>query len=163
MMELRDITMDDLALYVGMLTDERVMAELGGPLPPDGLEEKLRGIVRQVESGEIWYSVIAEDDQPAGTVCIWNHDDRGENLNEIGWMVVPQFQGRGLATAAVRAYLERAKAENRWGVVRAFPGKSNAASNAICRKTGFTLIGEREVEYMGRWGLSNDWKIDLAS
>ena len=33
-MELRDITMDDLPLYVGMLTSPEMMAELGGPLPP---------------------------------------------------------------------------------------------------------------------------------
>lgn len=155
--------MDDLPLYESMLTHPEVMAELGGPLPREGLEEKLRGIVEDVERGQTWYSVIVpEEGGPgAGTVCIWEHDDRGERLQEIGWMVAPEHQGRGMATEAVRAILDRARTESRWGTVHAFPGVTNGASNAICRKTGFTRIGEIDVDYAGRILRCNHWRIDL--
>lgn len=165
MIELRDITMDDLPLYERMLTDPDVMGELGGPLPREGLREKLRGIVEGVGRGDTWYAVIVpeEGEAGAGTVCIWEHEDRGEHLTEIGWMLLPELQGRGLATGAVRALLERARAEGRWGVVHAFPGVTNGASNAICRKLGFTKVGERDVDYAGRTLRCNHWHIDLRS
>lgn len=165
-MELRDISMDDLPLYERVLTDPRMMAHLGGPLPTEGLEEKLRGIVEQVRDGDTWFSVIVADGEEradAGWVCIWTHDEHGEPINEMGWMVAPEFQGRGLANRAVQAMLDRARSEDRWGVVHAFPGADNAPSNAICRRAGFSLIGEGDFEYAGRPLRCNRWRIDLSS
>jgi RimJ/RimL family protein N-acetyltransferase len=158
--------MDDLPLYERLVIDPVTMAELGGPLPREGLSDKLRGIVEDVDAGRVWYSVIVPDGRTAvaaGTVCIWSHDWEGEAINEIGWMVLPSFQGRGLATEAVRALLARARAEDRWDVIHAYPGITNGASNAICRKTGFSLIGERDIEYAGRSLRCNHWRLDLRS
>jgi RimJ/RimL family protein N-acetyltransferase len=162
-MELRDITMDDLPLYEGFLSDPIMMAELGGPLPRAGLREKLRGIVSDVEAGRIWYFVILMDGAPAGTVCVWDHHWNGEPINEIGWMVGPDFQGRGLASEAVRAVLERARAEGRWDVIHAFPGVTNGPSNAICRKAGFVKLGEVDFEYSARPLRCNHWRADVRS
>lgn len=84
--------MDDLPLYERLATDPVTMAELGGPLPREGLSDKLRGIVEDVEAGRVWYCAIVPDGQPAvgaGMVCIWNQDWEGEPINEIGWMVLP--------------------------------------------------------------------------
>jgi RimJ/RimL family protein N-acetyltransferase len=165
-MELRDITMDDLPLYERALTDPLMMSELGGPLPREELSEKLRGIVESVEAATIWYQVIVPDDDGpagAGTVCIWDHDWDGTSISEIGWMVLPAFQGRGLASGAVRSVLRRARAENRWEAIHAFPGVTNAPSNAICRKTGFSMIGECDIEYAGRILRCNHWRVDLRN
>ena len=76
-------------------------------------------------------------------------------------MVSPAFQGRGLASEAVRSTLDRARAEGRWDVIHAFPATTNAASNAICRKTGFSMIEECDFEYVGRVLRCNHWRIDL--
>ena len=163
---LRDITMDDLTLYEQLHTDPRTMAELGGPLRRSGLKGKLRRIVDEVTDGRTWYSVIVPGDDPgaaAGTVCIWRHDQDGKPINEIGWMVLPSFQGRGLATGAVRAILDRAGAEGRWDVIHAFPGVTNGPSNAICRKTGFELVGRRDIDYSGRTLACNHWRLDLQA
>ena len=162
-MELRPITMEDLPLYEGLATDPVTMSELGGPLPREGLEEKLRGIVRQVATGEIWYFTIVPDEAtgPVGTVCVWDHEHEGEMIAEIGWVVQPAFQGRGLASAAVDQLLRRAHAEHRWGVIHAFPGATNGASNAICRKNGFTKIGELDFEYVGRPMRGVHWEVDV--
>jgi RimJ/RimL family protein N-acetyltransferase len=96
----------------------------------------------------------------AGSVALWSHEDDGGALSEIGWMVLPEFQGRGLAKAAVRALLERARAEDRWGTVHAFHGVTNAASNGICRSSGFTLLEERDVAFADRVIHTNHWAID---
>lgn len=165
-MELRDITMDDLPMYARSLTDPDMMSELGGPLPRDGLSEKLRGIVADVQAGTVWFSVIVPEREGvgAGHVCIWEHDWNGERITETGWMVLPEFQGRGLATEAVRSILRQARSKRRWDVIHAFPAVTNTPSNAICRKTGFTNLEECDIQgFLGRILRCNHWRIDLRS
>ena len=158
------MTFDDLPLYEALLTDPRTMAELGGPLRRTGLAHKFRSIVDGVRSGENWFQGIVPEgeDHAVGTVCVWEHGSDGETIAEIGWMVLPEYQGRGLASAAVAAVLRRARAEGRWGVIHAYPGETNGASNAICRKNGFERLELVEYEYQGRPMRGYHWRIDLA-
>jgi RimJ/RimL family protein N-acetyltransferase len=126
-----------------MRCDPVMMAELGGPCPREGIEEKVRSDVQDGASGTAWIKMIVpSEDKPdvvAGSVTLWSHNVDGELLSEIGWMVLPEFQGHGLAELAVRRLLEMAREENRWGVVHAFPAVTNAPSNGICRSLGFRL------------------------
>lgn len=101
---LRNITLDDLPLYEAIHCDPAMMADLGGPLPREGLAEKLDMDVATTSAGETWVLVIVPEDDPgaaAGTVTIWPHEEHGEPINEIGWMVLPPYQGRGMGKAAV--------------------------------------------------------------
>jgi RimJ/RimL family protein N-acetyltransferase len=163
-MELRNITLDDLDLYERIHCDPVMMAELGGALPREGLAEKLQRDVAAAKSDEHWVLKIIPDEDAgtaAGTVAIWDHEWHGETITEIGWMVLPPFQGRGLGTEAVRAALRRARTEGRRGVVHAFPATTNGPSNAICRKLGFSMIRELDFEYRGRLLRCNHWRLDL--
>jgi len=160
-MELRDISIDDLSLYEALLTDPDMMSELGGPLPSDQLPDKLSRIVAEVRDGTVWYDVIVSDGRPAGTICIWTVEEGDQRFSEIGWMVLPAFQGQGLASGAVHEYVARARTQGRWDVLHAHPGVTNGPSNAICRRTGFELVGERDIEYMGRTLRCNRWVLDL--
>jgi hypothetical protein len=46
--------------------------------------------------------------------------------------------------------------------MHAFPSVSNLASNAICRKLGFSLIEACEFEYpAGNFMMCNDWHLVL--
>lgn len=76
-------------------------------------------------------------------------------------MILTQFQGRGLGGRAVRAVLDKARLERRWGVVHAFLSTTNAASNAICRKAGFSIIEEVDLEIAGHMLRCNHWRFDL--
>ena len=166
MLQLRDITMGDLPMYERSLTEPQMLKHLGGSPPPEDLSEKLRKIVEDVEKGTVWFSVIIPDAQSgvaAGSVCIWDHEWNGETISEMGWMVLPEFQGRGMATEAVRTMLRKARSENRWQVVHAFPAVTNDPSNAICRKTGFSQLEEVDVEGWGGTLRCNHWRIDLRS
>lgn len=78
--------------------------------------------------------------------------------------MLPSFQGRGIASSATAQLIDRARAEQRFRFVHAFPSVENAASNAICRKLGFTLLGDVEFEVSrqpGSYMRSNDWRLDL--
>jgi RimJ/RimL family protein N-acetyltransferase len=164
--ELRTIEIDDLPLYEGIHCDPRMMEHLGGPLPREGLADKLRLDVASAEAGDSWIFKIVPDDDPhvaAGTVCIWEHEWRGRPINEIGWMVLPAFQGRGLGSEAVRSILQRARAESRWDVVHAFPPVANARSGAMCRKMGFSWVDTCDFEFRDRILRCDHWQLDLRT
>ncbi len=161
-MQLREIGPGDLSLYERIHCDPATMEHLGGPLPREGIEDKLREDAASNATGEAWVLAITlEDRTPAGTVSIWEHEWRGQRIAEIGWMVLPPFQGRGLGSEAVRAVLDMARSEERWGVVEAFPPIANGASNAMCRKMGFWKVEECDYEFRGRPLRCNRWRLDL--
>jgi RimJ/RimL family protein N-acetyltransferase len=158
---LRNVRLSDVDIYVRMRCDPVMMAELGGPLPRDGIEAKVRSDVEESDAGRAWIMMIElADETVAGGVVLWSHHEEAEPFSEIGWMVLPEFQGRGIAKAAAHSLLERARDEQRWGIVHAFPGVTNAASNGICRSLGFTLTGEQEILFTDRLLRTNHWQID---
>jgi RimJ/RimL family protein N-acetyltransferase len=148
-----------------MRCDPAMMSDLGGPQPEDEVIRKAGRDAERAESGEDWILMIIPDgsEQVAGTVVVWTNTEHGEAFSEIGWMVLPEHQGRGLAKAAVAAVLQRAKEDARWGTIHAFPSISNGASNGICRSLGFTLEGVETIEFAGQDFTSNHWSIDPNS
>ncbi|HEX4735621.1 MAG TPA: GNAT family N-acetyltransferase [Thermoleophilaceae bacterium] len=159
-MELRPLTSKDLRFYERIYTDPRMWAELGGVLEQD-MAAKLERDVAAVEADRHWVLVIVADDgTAAGTVSLWDHEWEGETIDEIGWMVLPEHQGRGLASAGVAEALTRADEAGRWRVVHAFPATTNAPSNALCRKHGFALRGPIDYGYRERTLRVNHWVRD---
>ena len=56
-----------------------------------------------------------------------------------------------------------ARATNRRAAVHSFPSVENWPSNGICRRAGFTLLGEVRFEYpKGHWMECNDWRFLLG-
>ncbi len=143
-MRLRDVELGDVGVYVRMRCDPVMMAELGGPLPRDGVEEKVARDVQAAAAGTDWIKMIIPD----------------EAAPEV---VAAEFQGRGLAKRAVRMLLELARDDGRWGLVHAFPATTNAPSNGICRTLGFSFAGERDVAFAGRVLRSNHWIINPSA
>jgi RimJ/RimL family protein N-acetyltransferase len=81
---------------------------------------------------------------------------------ETGWNVLPEFQGRGIGGTAAREVIDKARAENAHRQLHAYPSVDNPASNAVCRKVGFSFVGEYELEYpKGSFMRCNDWRYDL--
>jgi RimJ/RimL family protein N-acetyltransferase len=167
-MQLRDVELGDVSAYVRMRCDPVMMAELGGPLPREGIEEKVARDVKDAAAGSAWIKMIVPDEATpevaAGSVALWSHDeDGGKPITEIGWMVLPEFQGRGLAKQAIRFLLELARDDGRWGLVHAFPATTNSPSNGICRSLGFRFAGERDAIFADRVLRSNHWVINPAT
>jgi RimJ/RimL family protein N-acetyltransferase len=163
---LRDVELGDVSAYVQMRCDPFMMAELGGPLPREGIEAKVARDVQQASADAAWIKMIIPDgsgpEVVAGTVALWSHDDSGTPMSEIGWMVRPEFQGQGIAKSAVRMLLALARDQDRWGLVHAFPAVTNAPSNGVCRSVGFRLVEETEVTFADRLFRTNHWVINPA-
>jgi len=65
-----------------------------------------------------------------------------------------------VATRATAAVVAQARAEGKHRFVCAFPSVENGASNAVCRKVGFTLLGEVEFEYPpGGFMRCHEWRL----
>lgn len=163
-MRLRDVEPGDAGAYVRMRCDPVMMAELGGPLPVEGIADKVRRDVLAAAADRSWIKMIVPDGaapgEVAGSVTLWPNEEGGEVVSEIGWMVLPEFQGHGVGKAAVRAVLDLAARDGRWGPVHAHPATTNGPSNGICRTLGFRLLGEREVDFAGRLLRVNHWVFD---
>ena len=158
------MTLDDEALWVRLRCDPAMWTELGGPQTLESIPDKIKTDVASVEADESWISVVESDDgEPMGSVCIWTQEHGNDAVSEIGWMVLREFQGRGIGKAAVRAILDRARDDGRWGVIHAYPGVTNDPSNGICRSLGFTLVETTDFDYDGETMRCNHWKIDPVS
>ena len=146
----------DFGLLQALLGDPAMMTHLGGPETHEKLLERQARYERP-ESG--CFRVLLDGD-PVGFVGLW---DREPDVAEVGWSVLPSAQGHGVATAATRLLLDQARGLGRWRCAHAYPSVSNAASNALCGRLGFELLGAREFEYPpGSTMRCNDWRINLA-
>jgi RimJ/RimL family protein N-acetyltransferase len=162
-MKLETMTANDLELRIREETDPRMMLELGGPRAIEDIERAhARSLVLAAE-GECWPLKVIPDGSTsaAGGVAIFPSSHDGEEIYEIGWMILPEFQNRGLASEAVRDILEKARSERKFRHVHAFPAIANGSSNRICEKNGFTNVGACEIEFAGRNLHCNHWRVDL--
>ena len=157
--DLVPITGAERWLTEALETDPRAMAELGGPWPVEHAREAHDRRVAGVLDGSTWWFAIVPDalTGPVGTMGVWASEWAGEALSEAGWMVLPEQQGRGYASAALRRMLELARADDRWGDIHAFPGATNAPSNALCRKLGFVELEGGDADYAGRHFPVHHW------
>jgi len=144
-----------------METDPVVMSELGGPVPREEIPALHRRRVDGVANDPWWFVIVTQHDESAGEIGIWETEHDGSVVHETGWMLLAAFHGRGLATAALGLLLDRARAEPRFEQLHAFPGVSNPASNALCRKFGFELLGEEDGGYRDAKLRVNHWVLTL--
>jgi RimJ/RimL family protein N-acetyltransferase len=154
----------DLPLLERLMGDPRMPEHLGGPESPASLRERQRRY-EEIDGGDRMFRIVdAATGAGVGSVGFWTRDWRDERVHEIGWMVVVEWQGRGIAAAATAQAIDVARRArgHRW--MHAFPNADNAPSNAICRKLGFALLGPCEVEFpKGHAMTCNDWRLDLRA
>ncbi len=119
--------------------------------------------------GEAWvggrtWAVSEDDDGPAiaRLVAI----DKGDSVSEIGYLVVGEWQGTGVARETLAALIDHLFTAEGRRRVYADVDPDNTASNRLLERLGFTLEGrlrEHWTTHIGRrdsliWGLlANEW------
>jgi RimJ/RimL family protein N-acetyltransferase len=139
---------------------------VGGAETEDQLRRRHQRYLEMARTGtgRMFRVHLPDPPDPAGTVGYKSRVWRGEAVFEMGWNVLPPFQGRGIATAAVLAAVALLAAERRHRHAYAFPAVDNAASNAVCRRAGFALVEQCDFEYPpGSVMRSNSWRFDLSA
>ena len=151
----------DLLLLQKCLGDPAMMEHLGGPMSAESIADRQRRYERlpATGTGRMFRIVEAATGEGLGSVGYWERESSEGLVYETGWQVLPAYHGR--ATAQV---IERARAERKHRFLDAYPAVDNAASNAICRKLGFTPVRVSEYEFppgSGNILRCNDWRLDL--
>jgi RimJ/RimL family protein N-acetyltransferase len=153
-----------LPLLERLRGDPAMNVHLGGPEAPEKIRERHERYRQICQSGKgcMFAIVVGPGRVATGSVGYWEREWRGQPVWETGWSVLPEFQGQGVATRAAAAAVERARAEGKHRFIHAFPSVDNGASNAICRKVGFTFQEEVDYEFPpGHLMRCNDWRLDL--
>jgi RimJ/RimL family protein N-acetyltransferase len=156
----------DLPLLERLLGDPELTKHVGGPESRERLLSRQARFERLSESGEGRMFKIVDDatGEALGSVGYWDRAEEDGDVYEAGWFVLPEAQGRGVAAEATAQVIAHAKADGKHRYLHAFPSVDNTASNALCRKLGFTWLGEAELEYPpGNVLLCNDWQLDLRA
>lgn len=154
----------DLPLLERLMGDPLMTEHLGGPESPDKLRER-QGRYERLEGGDRMFKIVElASGAGVGSVGFWTKDWREEQVYEVGWMVVPEFQGRGIAMAATEQAIQIARRDHKHRFMHAFPNVDNVPSNAICRKLGFALLEACEFEFPpGHLMTCNDWRLELRA
>lgn len=140
-----------------------MMVHLGGPETPEKIAERHARYLALSGGDRMFRIVDAATGAAAGSVGYWRREWQGRDVYEIGWLVVPELQGRGLARSATAQALAHAREHGTRPAVHAYPNVDNGPSNAICARLGFTLVGACDVEYPpGHHMRCHDWRYDLA-
>lgn len=154
----------DLPLLERLMGDPGMTRYLGGPETPEKIRKRHQRYVeaKQTDHTRVFVIVTSPENIPSGSVVYWEREQLGQQVWEIGWSTLPEFQGQGIATKATQMAIELARAEKKHRYMYAFPSIDNGASNALCRKLGFELQRQEDFEYpKGHWMRCNDWQLDL--
>ncbi len=155
---------DDLPLLRKTMGDPAMTEHLGGPEGEEQLVARHAKYQRLASdrTGRMFKIVSDETGEAVGSVGYWERDWQGDQVYESGWLVIPEFQGRGIARAATALVIDAARAERKHRFLHAFPSIQNLPSNTICRRLGFELRDECEFEFPpGNLMRCNDWRYDL--
>ncbi len=161
---IRPWSADDLPLLERLMGDPAMTEHLGGPESPEKIRERHERYcrIRDADNGPMFVIVVGRERAAAGSIGYWEREWQGQHVWETGWSVLPEFQGRGIATRAIAAIIGRACAAQKHRYLHAFPAVDNGPSNAICRKAGFTFQAAVDFEYPpGHRMRCNDWRLDL--
>jgi RimJ/RimL family protein N-acetyltransferase len=153
---------DDLDLLRRINAPE-MTEHLGGPETDEQVVARHERYLKLGDPGTgAMFALVIEPGLKVGSIGYWEREWQGELVYETGWGVLPEFQGRGIATAAARAVADKARAERRHAYLHAYPSVEHPASNEICRKAGFAFVGEVDFEYpAGNPIRCNDWRLRL--
>jgi RimJ/RimL family protein N-acetyltransferase len=154
---------EDLPL-LHLINAPEMTEHLGGPETDEQVRHRHRRYLAQGAPGHGQMYVIRLGDEGVGSIGYWERIWAGNTVYEIGWSVLPAFQGRGIAATAAQSTVDIARAQSRHRYLHAFPSVDNQPSNAICRRLGFTHLGPTDFEYPpGQPLRCNDWRLDLTA
>jgi len=154
-------TTDRLRLVAGTkvlaaaeIGDRVKFAELLGVLvpetwPPDNLRDVLDyiyGFYKEHPEWEgwlTWYAVRIDNDYPilCGSIGFKGPPNK-QGIVEIGYSVLPEFQGQGIATEMVAAIVQWAKQQPQVKRIEAETNTYNEASARVLETNNFTYAGE---------------------
>ena len=139
-MVLRRYRPEDAEPLYRRLGKDPAMAQYSGWNPYATLEmaeDTVRRFIDGYKDAHVYSWVMDVDDVVIGTIGAYDHQD---GRIEVGFSVVPGWQGRGYATEALRKVLEYLTENEGISCVTAWCAADNAASGRVLEKAGMRLV-----------------------
>ena len=165
---LRAWTDDDLPLLRGLLGDPRMTIHLGGPETEEQLLKRHAKYlaVDGTGTGRVFVITTGPQRTAAGWLGYWQSEWHGEAAWEMGWSVLPDFQGRGVASRGAAQAIQVLEGERTHRFVYAVPAVDNGPSNGVCAKLGFVMVRTESLEYppgSDLWAECAIWRRELPT
>jgi RimJ/RimL family protein N-acetyltransferase len=156
-LELRPLRPDDADDMVVVLADEALYAVIGGHPPNlDELRERYtsQAVGHSGDGAETWHNWILRrrDDGAAIGFVQATVVDR---VAELAWLVGVAWQGRGYATEATRAVVDRLAADG-VGTIKAHIAPANGPSEIVAERIGLGVTNQIDDG-------ERVWRLDLRS
>ena len=165
--DIRPYSEGDQWILQRTLGDPNETKYLGGSESKEKIQKrhkKYLTLSKNPQTGSMFVIITNTKKNPAGTIGYWEREWNNQTVWEVGWSVLPKYQKRGIATSATRLVIDVLTKLQNHRYVFAYPEVNNYPSNAICRKLGFTLIGDKDFEYPpGNILHCNIWRLDLKN
>ena len=142
---LRRFTPDEAALMARLHFDPRVMRYAGGVQTPEQsramFEQRVLAYYDANPGLGVWATIERASGECIGLHLI-NHI-QGESDIQVGYLLYPEYWGRGYATEGARAAMRYAYAELELPRVTAITDLDNVESQRVLEKCGLRREGER--------------------
>ena len=153
---LRAITMDDKNNIYNLRSDPKVMEYVCRPLASsiEEAESFINKIIKGIKDNQLvyWGITTKVDNSLIGTICLWNVS-RENHRAEIGYELMPAFQGQGLMQEAIIRVIEYAFNKLRLHSLEAEVNPANIKSLRLLERNGFSREAyfRENVYYNGRY------------
>ncbi|MES2069818.1 MAG: GNAT family N-acetyltransferase [Pseudomonadota bacterium] len=139
---LRPLTPQDAGQIHKLRSDPAVNAYIGRAVSTGVPEaaafiEKIRALISE-HQGMYWGISLRQYPDLIGTICYWNFDLENAAI-EIGYELLPEFQGRGLMSEAVKRVIAYGFEEMQAKIITAFLSTDNKSSVALLENAQFKL------------------------
>ena len=104
-LSIRPYAEGDMWVLDRTLGDPSQMVHLNGPESTEKLQKRHKKYVAMSadpHAGCMYTITMGSENAPVGNVGYWETEWDGQKGWETGWFVLPEFQGKGIATAAMR-------------------------------------------------------------
>lgn len=140
----RPLGPDDLPALTELVSEWSVVRNLGSwPWPPDPDFTARRAQAYQ-GAGFVW--AIMREGRMLGTVSVTGPDEDAE----LGYALLPAFQGQGIGTLAARAAIAHAFATRPLARIRGDLWSDNMASARLLARAGFTCSVKEQLHALAR-------------
>jgi ribosomal-protein-alanine N-acetyltransferase len=89
----------------------------------------------------MWVITLIGDAKLIGTILYW-HIEWEKNEAEIGYELLPEYQGKGIMTEALEKVIEFGFKELKFNMITADPNERNERSIRLLETLGFQLTGK---------------------
>jgi len=136
----------DRARMVSLWCDEEFMAFAPGEKTEEAAQRRFDHMLEVAEDLPFAKQPIVE--RASGVIVGYTgvdwFDYQGLPRLEFGWRLAPEFRGLGYATEAAQALLDQAR-RTFIGEIFVIIDLDNLASQNVCRKLGFTPLGQASL------------------